>query len=122
MAVNRAGLLSNGVKSSMIGSLVRNSSHGHEVDIMDPKNYPPLYHPATMDEFPVPSGSWAEHNAKIQAKYNRHLIVGLAFFIGTVWFTCHDMDFQGMPDSVGKNPPLFSAKTPGITYKGPNEQ
>lgn len=124
MALNRQPLLKNVVKSSLVGPLVRNSSHGHgEVDIMDPKLYPPGYHPATMDEFPVPQGSWSEHNAKLQAKYNRHLVVGLLFFFGTLYWTLvHDpIDFQGTPASVGKNPPLFSARTPGITYKGPNE-
>lgn len=125
MALNRAGLLKNSLKPSLIGLGIRNSSHGHEeVDIMDPKLYPPGYHPATMDEFPVPQGSWAEHHAKLQAKYNRHLIIGVLFFFGTLYWTLvHDpIDFQGMPASVGKNPPLFSARTPGITYKAPHEQ
>ncbi|XP_054271886.1 uncharacterized protein LOC128992364 [Macrosteles quadrilineatus] len=34
----------------------------------------------TMDDLPVPSGSWQEHHSQMQAKYNRHLILGVGFF------------------------------------------
>ncbi|EFX80994.1 hypothetical protein DAPPUDRAFT_303681 [Daphnia pulex] len=39
---------------------------------------------ATMNEMPVPSGSWAESNSAKQRTYNLHLIAGLAVTIATI--------------------------------------
>jgi hypothetical protein len=41
---------------------------------------------ATMNEMPVPSGSWAEHNSAKQKSYNLHLMAGIAFTTVTVIF------------------------------------
>lgn len=34
--------------------------------------------PVTMNEMPVPSGSWSEHYNAKQKAYNMHLMIGLA--------------------------------------------
>ncbi|KAI9565708.1 hypothetical protein GHT06_009500 [Daphnia sinensis] len=39
---------------------------------------------ATLNEMPVPSGSWAQHHAAKQQSYNLHLAVGVAVTIVTV--------------------------------------
>ncbi len=33
--------------------------------------------PMTMNEMPVPSGSWAEHHNAKQKAYNMHLMIGV---------------------------------------------
>ncbi len=38
---------------------------------------------ATMNEMPVPAGSWAEYNSAKQQTYNLHLVAGLAVTIVT---------------------------------------
>ncbi|OAD55911.1 hypothetical protein WN48_04161 [Eufriesea mexicana] len=40
--------------------------------------------PPSMDEIPVPNGSWQESHAKLQRKYNLQLIAGIVIFIGTI--------------------------------------
>lgn len=40
---------------------------------------------ATLNEMPVPSGSWAEHNAAKQKSYNLHLVAGVAITIVTIF-------------------------------------
>lgn len=37
------------------------------------------FKPASMDELPVPYGSWQAHYKAKQSKYNLHLLVGLLF-------------------------------------------
>nr|CAH0102592.1 unnamed protein product [Daphnia galeata] len=39
---------------------------------------------ATMNEMPVPSGSWAEHNSAKQKSHNLNLVAGLAITIVTI--------------------------------------
>ncbi|XP_015781559.1 uncharacterized protein LOC107359576 [Tetranychus urticae] len=41
---------------------------------------PREYWPATLNEFPAPSGSWAEHYAEVQSSYNKQLIGGIILF------------------------------------------
>ncbi|XP_044739297.1 uncharacterized protein LOC123300731 [Chrysoperla carnea] len=38
----------------------------------------------TMNDMPAPIQSWAELNAARQAKYNKHLVLGVGFFIATL--------------------------------------
>lgn len=42
------------------------------------------FKPASMNELPVPCGSWQEHYNKKQAKYNVHLLAGVAFAVLTL--------------------------------------
>lgn len=42
------------------------------------------FKPPTMDELPVPSGSWQAHYDARQRKYNAVLALGLAFTAGTI--------------------------------------
>lgn len=42
------------------------------------------FKPATMDELPVPRGSWQAQYDSNQRRYNTALIVGVAFTIGTI--------------------------------------
>ncbi|KAF4532279.1 hypothetical protein B566_EDAN007251 [Ephemera danica] len=37
----------------------------------------------TINELPVPQGSWQESFNSKQRKYNMHLIGGISFFLGT---------------------------------------
>ena len=46
--------------------------HGHEVQRV------------SMNELPVPEGSWQNFYEAQQRKYNRHLILGISFFLFTV--------------------------------------
>lgn len=41
--------------------------------------------PATLNEMPVPAGSWAEHFNANQRKYNMHLALGIAAFAATIY-------------------------------------
>ncbi|KAK0075439.1 hypothetical protein PV325_011428 [Microctonus aethiopoides] len=41
---------------------------------------------ASMDELPVPSGSWQAQYDAYQKKYNMQLIAGVTFFIATFIF------------------------------------
>ncbi|XP_026319286.1 uncharacterized protein LOC113229822 [Hyposmocoma kahamanoa] len=41
------------------------------------------FKPATMDELPVPRGSWQAHYDANQRRFNTALIVGIAFTVGT---------------------------------------
>lgn len=84
------------------------------MDIMDKRQYPKGYHPATYDEAIVPSGSWHDNNEALQMKYNRQLIVGVLIFVSTVYYItiCPDIDFVMTPDSVGVNPPKFTVLPP----------
>lgn len=61
---------------------VRSKSDGHHAS----------YKPLTMDDMPVPKGSWQEHHGKANTKYNLVLIGGfgsLAASIYIVSVTCH---------------------------------
>lgn len=39
----------------------------------------------SMNELPVPSGSWTEHYNAKQRSYNLHLLLGVAFTVATVF-------------------------------------
>jgi hypothetical protein len=55
--------------------------------------HPPAHHkPPTMDDLPVPQGSWKAQNDSYQARYNMQLIGGitlLTFTVGFVSFYFH---------------------------------
>lgn len=42
--------------------------------------------PVTIDDLPVPKGSWKEHHAKTNAKYNAQLLVGAALLTATIGY------------------------------------
>lgn len=42
------------------------------------------FKPPTMNELPIPQGSWSEAYSKKQRMYNLHLLAGVAFTAGTV--------------------------------------
>ena len=42
------------------------------------------YKPATMNDMPVPVGSWQNHYNANQRKYNTHLFSGIAFSLFTL--------------------------------------
>ncbi|CAK9830675.1 hypothetical protein ANTRET_LOCUS7804 [Anthophora retusa] len=45
---------------------------------------PDAVKPPSMDELPIPCGSWQEANKKAQAKYNLQLVAGIAILVGTI--------------------------------------
>lgn len=65
--------------------------------------HPPAHHkPPTMDDLPVPQGSWkAQHDAN-QARYNIHLIGGITFLAVTVGFIAKSgiLDFNFFPPTL----------------------
>ncbi|KAG8335408.1 hypothetical protein J6590_069210 [Homalodisca vitripennis] len=58
-------------------TVVRNARRGHDYA-------PANFKKPTMDDLPVPSGSWQDHHNAMQAKYNKHLILGTGFFVVTL--------------------------------------
>ncbi|KAK3854685.1 hypothetical protein Pcinc_038848 [Petrolisthes cinctipes] len=44
------------------------------------------FKPPTMSDLPQPQGSWAQHNARIQRKYNLQLAAGVGFSAFTLFF------------------------------------
>ncbi|XP_053206630.1 uncharacterized protein LOC128390881 [Panonychus citri] len=59
---------------------------------------PREFWPATLNEFPVPSGSWAEHYAEVQSAYNKQLAIGIVFFLISVGvFVSHPKIFWYSP-------------------------
>lgn len=47
------------------------------------------FKPPTMDELPVPRGSWQAHYDAKQRGYNAALILGIAFSITTIVVVCN---------------------------------
>ncbi|KAK2582055.1 hypothetical protein KPH14_002760 [Odynerus spinipes] len=45
---------------------------------------PANYKPPSMDDLPLPEGSWQEAYEKKQRTYNMHLIGGILFTVGTL--------------------------------------
>lgn len=66
---------------------VRSKSDGHHS----------TYKPLTMDDMPVPKGSWQEHYGKTNTKYNLILIGGISalatsiYIVSIVLFCQHQM-------------------------------
>ncbi|XP_013787618.1 uncharacterized protein LOC106471557 [Limulus polyphemus] len=60
---------------------------------------PTHYKPPSMNDLPVPSGSWQEVYNKKQTKYNIQLLLGTGFFIGSVAYAMMsgDIDFNLAP-------------------------
>ncbi|GLV31609.1 uncharacterized protein CBL_07370 [Carabus blaptoides fortunei] len=56
------------LKNPAIRNIVQRSYHGKSD-----------FKPVTMNDMPVPSGSWKSHYDAQQTKYNIHLLVGIAF-------------------------------------------
>lgn len=49
--------------------------------------HPPAHHrPPTMDDLPVPQGSWKAQNDAYQTRYNMQLIGGITFLALTVGY------------------------------------
>merc|ERR1712055_370339 len=69
-------------------ALTRNmSDHAHTGKHTDKcATYPALFRPPTMAEYPVPVIPYAEGAAKLNAKYNSHLVFGVVFFLSTLAF------------------------------------
>lgn len=109
----RLASLARPVPSGATGCL-RAMSAGHDVDLMDKKLYPKDYHPATYDDHIIPAGSWQQHNAALQSKYNGQLAAGVLFFLATVYYMylCPEVDLVLAPKSIGVNPPKFSVLPP----------
>ena len=42
------------------------------------------FKPASMNDMPVPSGSWAAHHSAKQSKYNMQLLLSVAFAVATL--------------------------------------
>lgn len=45
----------------------------------------PNYKVVTMDDMPVPCGSWAEYHKKINSRYNIILVFGFVSLIGSLF-------------------------------------
>jgi hypothetical protein len=43
----------------------------------------------SISELPIPEGSWATHQAKMNSKNNRHLLLGVSFFLFTLTVLCN---------------------------------
>ncbi|XP_046670909.1 uncharacterized protein LOC124360936 [Homalodisca vitripennis] len=69
--------MSNTLRRLVTQSVVRNARRGHDYA-------PANFKKPTMDDLPVPSGSWQDHHNAMQAKYNKHLILGTGFFVVTL--------------------------------------
>lgn len=53
--------------------------------------------PPTLDEMPVPTGSWEKYYKKQNEKANQHLAVGIGFFLLTVSVVTYKVDFNMSP-------------------------
>ncbi|XP_041360081.1 uncharacterized protein LOC121376308 [Gigantopelta aegis] len=42
-------------------------------------------HQCTMDDMPVPAGSWQEQYNKVNSKYNVYLAISSVFFVATMY-------------------------------------
>lgn len=45
----------------------------------------PKYKPLTMDDMPVPCGSWIKHHNKVNSRYNIILVFGFVSLIGSLF-------------------------------------
>ena len=66
--------------------------------------YPPGKQPATMDEFPVPHGSWQESYDRYQRRYNRQLGVALTLLFGTLAYVYYGQPIDWVLPPPMKNP------------------
>jgi hypothetical protein len=83
-------------------ALARNNSGGHVFKVSD---YPPGLQPGTVDDLPVPHGSWEDKHNELQSKYNKQLIVGLAAFAATIGYL-----IIGQPIDFVLAPPMKNKK------------
>lgn len=58
------------------------------------KHHKPSYKPPTMDDLPVPAGSWARRHRHQQRKHNRDLVLGIAFTGFTAFCTVQSDAFD----------------------------
>lgn len=86
---------------------IRRMAHdvGHHKHHESLDHIPLKFRPPTLNEFPLPQGSWQAHNAELQSKYNKQLVIGLSFFIFTVGYVV----FSGVIDPV-LAPPMKNTK------------
>jgi len=66
--------------------------------------YPPGKQPATMDDMPVPHGSWQESYDQYQKKYNRQLGIGLSLLLGTLAYVYYGQPIDWVMPPPMKNP------------------
>ncbi|XP_050532786.1 uncharacterized protein LOC126900850 [Daktulosphaira vitifoliae] len=57
----------------------------------------PSYRPLTMDDMPVPKGSWQEHYNKTNSKYNAVLIGGVISLITSIYILQDNVFFNAFP-------------------------
>jgi len=53
--------------------------------------------PPTYNELPVPSGDWRNLYNEKQSKYNKHLIIGVTMFVGTIYVVSQVATFMWSP-------------------------
>lgn len=59
----------------MLRTAIRSKSDGHHLQ----------YKPLSMDDMPVPKGSWQEHYNKTNSKYNLILVGGIVAFASSIY-------------------------------------
>lgn len=71
--------------SPLVKSIATRSAVCRVTNVRTATDYAPAEHKqVSMDDLPVPQGSWQEdYNAK-QAKYNKHLALGIAFTVFSI--------------------------------------
>ncbi|XP_050428999.1 uncharacterized protein LOC126838539 [Adelges cooleyi] len=57
----------------------------------------PSYRPVTMDDMPVPKGSWQEHYSKANTKYNAVLVAGFFSIVGAIYTLKENVFFNAFP-------------------------
>ncbi|XP_069695402.1 uncharacterized protein COX7B [Periplaneta americana] len=68
--------------------IVRRSLSYSEAAVTQVRAYhpPANYKEPSMDELPIPQGSWQSQNNSNQTKYNLHLLIGVSFLTLTLGF------------------------------------
>ncbi|CAG7828324.1 unnamed protein product [Allacma fusca] len=95
-----------GLLTITVGSQWRciRGAHGHGGHGSDLK-------PVHLDEMPVPGGRWDVYHKAQNAKFNRHLILGVGFMVFTIWHARQSGHFDfaftpGLPgDECELDPP-----------------
>lgn len=91
----------NVVSFSRVGVRASSSAvHGHEhhrSDLEVVRQYR-----STLNDIPVPEGSWQEHYDKRNAKWNMMLGASFVFFVGTLYVLKHHVNFHTFPLSEMK--------------------
>ncbi|XP_023718841.1 uncharacterized protein LOC111870627 [Cryptotermes secundus] len=84
--------------------IVRKSLSYNEAAVAHVRAYhpPAHYKPPTMDDLPVPQGSWQTQHDSNQTKYNIHLIGGVTLLTFTLGFVAKSgiIDFNTSPPTL----------------------